>query len=931
MKRNYLIYLVMLFLFVHCSTKKNTWVSRSYHNLTARYNILFNGLQSFEEGREQMRQSLNNDFFDLLPMFAYCPQAEGQVPMSQMKRAIRKGQKLIEKHSITVKPRKRPSSGNPDYREFYDQNEFNRWVDDAWMLIGKAHLYSQDWYEAITAFDMVLQLFPDKEIRLEALLWIARAYIELEDFENADRFLKRYESEAGGEKRYFGLEQATLAWFWLAQRNYNNALQYCHEATVHADDRWEKVRWNFVLGQVAQKVGNRDVALQAFDRVVRLKPDYEIAIHARIQQALLEGLPEHPDMSRVILEKYASEYKNQSFRGQIYYAIAETWFYEEDTIMALASLQLAAGYAGENPVLKGMVFKQLADVSFELRDYISADAYYDSVLTSLPDDYHGIEAVEQIKRRLSPLAENLRVIEYEDSLLRIASMPEEERERFIDQLIEQRKEQTASNQFVDNSDDAFFYRNFGSISSGISNESGDWYFYNQMLVSLGKMEFEKQWGRRKLEDNWRRSNKKMQMEEMEDVPKMPDDPFAQLPADGREAVGEPAETFQPGEMDRESLMAGLPLDSKQMEEAHQRIEKALFNAGNVLANNFGKYSEAVKIFERLLAQYPESAYTEHALLGIYLACREMNDKKCERQYSEAITQEFPNSRFARFVGDSDIFENIDAVEIEMEQSYNNAYQSLKKGHWQEVLQSTSPIITHNYSPLMPQAYFLNALAYSQVGEEDQFRQQLQHVVELFPQSQQAVVADYWLKKLNSGEKPGKIDFGAYFEVADATDFSEGLSPSEKMLPEDKYTVEPDSVHHLIIVVDNTSDVNELVFQLANFNFDHFATGRLHLEISQPVADQTILMTGPFKDQRSALDYLYSLINQPSVFCVENAGEPMVMVITESNFTKIGNEDDLDQYVNFFLKEYLPGSDRSTIIVNESEIPLYPYTEREKNQ
>ncbi|MGQ1890400.1 type IX secretion system periplasmic lipoprotein PorW/SprE [Thermophagus sp. OGC60D27] len=931
MKRKYLIYLVTLLLFVHCSTKKNTWVSRSYHNLTAKYNVLFNGLQSFEEGRQQMRQSLNNDFFDLLPMFAYCNQAQGQVPLSQMNRAIRKGQKLIEKHSITAKPGKKPTSANIEYRDFYDQNEFNRWVDDAWMLIGKAHIYSQKWYEAISAFDMVLQVFPGQKVRLEAFLWMARAYIELEDFENADRLLKLYQSEAGGEKRYFVLEQSTLTWFWLAQGNYINALEYCRQAAGNTHDRWEKVRWNFVLGQIAQKLGKRNIALQAFDRVIQLKPDYETTIHARIQQALLEGAPDHPEMSRDILEKYAAEYKNQFFRGQIYYAIADTWFREGDTIMALANLQLAAGYAAENPVLRGMVFKQLADVSFELGNYISADAYYDSTLTSLPEDYQGIAEIEQIKRKLSPLAENLNVIEYEDSLLRIASMPENERDLFIEQLLEQRQEQAASDQFVDNSDDAFFYRNFGNISSGMSSESGEWYFYNQMMVSLGKMEFEKRWGRLKLEDNWRRSNKKMQMQQAEDNPVMPDDPFAQNPASAQPNAEKPAELFQSEMVDRESLLAGLPLDSEQKEEAHRRIEKALFNAGNILANNFNKYSEAVSLFEQLLAQYPESPYVEQTLMGIYLACRELNDTECMGHYSNVITQNYPQSRFAKIVSNTDFLENIDALETEMEQTYNRAYLYLKRGSWQSVVQATKPIMIQNYEPLMPQAYLLNALAYTQMDEDKLTTSQLQQVVDNFPQSQQAEVADYWLQKLKSGEKPGKIDFGAYFDVPDSTKFTEGQVSTEKLLVANKFLTATDSVHHLIVVVDQNTDVNELIFQLANFNFDHYATGRLQLEISQSVSERTVLMTGPFKDQRTALDYLFSLINQPSVFCVENANEPLVMVVADTNWKQIHNSGDLDDYVKFFLEEYLPGSDRSSIVINDSEIPKYPYTERAKNE
>jgi len=43
-----------------------------------------------------------------------------------------------------------------------------------------------------------------------------------------------------------------------------------------------------------------------------------------------------------------------------------------------------------------------------------------------------------------------------------------------------------------------------SLSTGVK---GDWYFYNQTTLSFGVNDFIKKWGNRKLEDNWRRSQK----------------------------------------------------------------------------------------------------------------------------------------------------------------------------------------------------------------------------------------------------------------------------------------------------------------------------------------------------------------------------------------------------------------------------------------
>jgi hypothetical protein len=59
-----------LFLF-SCSTKKNTRVSRAYHNLTAHYNAYFNGKESYKEGIISIKENLQDDFSKILPVFIY--------------------------------------------------------------------------------------------------------------------------------------------------------------------------------------------------------------------------------------------------------------------------------------------------------------------------------------------------------------------------------------------------------------------------------------------------------------------------------------------------------------------------------------------------------------------------------------------------------------------------------------------------------------------------------------------------------------------------------------------------------------------------------------------------------------------------------------------------------------------------------------------
>ena len=117
-----------LFLF-SCSTKKNTRVSRAYHNLTAHYNAYFNGKESYKEGIISIKENLQDDFSKILPVFIYDNPSSTSVS-GQMERAIKKSIKVINLHSITAKPKRKRNKKTAKDKAFYAQKEYNKWIDD---------------------------------------------------------------------------------------------------------------------------------------------------------------------------------------------------------------------------------------------------------------------------------------------------------------------------------------------------------------------------------------------------------------------------------------------------------------------------------------------------------------------------------------------------------------------------------------------------------------------------------------------------------------------------------------------------------------------------------------------------------------------------------------------------------------------------------
>ena len=107
-----------------CSTRKNTLVSRNYHDLTSHYNYYFNGNQSYKKGVERAEISYPLNYTDLLPVFTFeNKQVAGSVS-GDMDRAVKKASGLIARHSITVKPKPKSGILTKKYLAFYNQNEF---------------------------------------------------------------------------------------------------------------------------------------------------------------------------------------------------------------------------------------------------------------------------------------------------------------------------------------------------------------------------------------------------------------------------------------------------------------------------------------------------------------------------------------------------------------------------------------------------------------------------------------------------------------------------------------------------------------------------------------------------------------------------------------------------------------------------------------
>lgn len=912
-------FIIILVVAFGCSTKKNTWLSRNYHNLTAYYNVYFNGKEALNNGVKAIREGYQNDYSAILPMFESSdPDAIG-VASGDMDRAIEKGTKLIKKHSMTAKPKKRSGSKNSRSAEFYSKNEYNQWVDNAYLLIGKAQFYKHEFLPAIRTFQYVIREFNNTPAQYEGLIWLARTYTEYKDYIGALSALESYDLGGDAPVELYGDFMATYANLLLKQEKYNDAIPYLRNNIASNKDRKQTIRFTFILGQIYKDANRREEAVEAFSYVAKASPDYEMTFNAKVNKASIIYADADIEEVKKQLHKLRKDKKNKDYLDRIYWAFGQVAEQEGNYDEALTYYKKSVETSVSNDEQKGRSYRNAGEIYYNRLDYPNAYFYYDSALTVLNEEFETYDELVERHSGLSGLVENILIVQREDSLQRLADMSEPVLLAYLDNIIEQKKEEellAKKKEEEDNFNDPFFYQNTGSNSS-VNQTGGKWYFYNQTSKSLGQMEFQKRWGKRKLEDNWRRSDKSKNFEEESDSNDpfgLPDNPFVEN-RNGEEQKGEAGEKdkteSQPagttsGVPTREELMADIPLSEEQRMASDERTETALMEMGLLFMDRLANYPKSIESLEDLLSRYPDGKMRDQAMVALYNAYRLNGDQSGMASTKRRLETEFPESRFVAYLNDPDFFNKLDQIRKDREEAYEKTYEDFLFGRFSDVItQSSSVIGNEDENPLVPKYFLLRALSNGKTGNIDGFKNDLDELIAQSPDTKEAALAQELLKHLEEGKTPVQ---GTLYSATPAS----GITSKDITLTEGdtgldietkEFVFVENEPYDLVVMQIEPSKVNRAVYNVADYNFSRYL---LHdFEIKEQVlinGDNAIIVSG-FRNKNEAMDYFYSLRERPEFFQFDYFKDNIV-VISQSNQNKFYLSGLINEYIEFFNTYYL---------------------------
>ncbi|SMO69228.1 hypothetical protein SAMN06265379_10545 [Saccharicrinis carchari] len=916
MKFNTTYTLIFLVFIWGCSTNKNTNLSRAYHNLAAHYNVYFNGNQSFKEGVEAIEEANQDDYTQLLAVFPESKPGSQSVASSQMDRAIEKGAKLIKKHSIRKKPEKKRDDQSLKYKKFLSQNEYNKWVDNAYLLIGKAHYYKHEYYLAQQSFAYMFREFQTGPEWYEAEIWNARCAIELGDFAEAKILLENYDIEGKAPSKLFGLFAATYADFYIRQGMYAEAIPFLKEAIEGAKSKYYYRRYNFILAQLYQKRKQYAHASRSYLAVIKSNPPYEMAFNAKVNRAGVLFEEGGLDAVKKEIKKLLRDKRNLEYEDQIYYALALAYKAENEEDLAMENLLRSIEKSTDNKHQKGMSFYQLSEIYYERPQYKPAYYYLDTAMVNLNENFRGLDTIKTRHENLARLVKNINMVEREDSLIAIMAMPEAQRYAFIDGLIEKEKERLEALKKAEQEDAGgnLFYDPLFSQSQSTPSQGGKWYFYNQASVGMGKLEFEKRWGRRNLEDNWRRSNKEIIVEQP-DFANMGDpfpdqDPFGQDSIPGNELLtAQLPRTQGKDPLKRESYLKDLPSTPKLMLEAQQRIQEGLLNQGLIYKEEINNLPYAIDAFEQLVSRFPDGPYLEDALMNLYLGYELQNDVAAMNRVKSKLMDKFPDGEFTAYLNDPQYAQKREARNKKIETLYQESYSAYLFNDFATPIANLQQALqVHKESSLIPKFKFLAGLSRAKTGDALQFEMELKDITQNYPNSEITPLAAEMLKLYAEGRTPVKGPVSSNLIAQRTQEFTQEQRKLRGAQLADttasSYMVDNKAQHALIVLLNTGVDLNRLRFNIADYNFSKFLLNDYEMDQTQLPDETIVLRVSGFNNRLEALDYFYSLRERNDIFKVDNLEYQQMYVINGHNMEYLLSSGDKERYDSFFIENYL---------------------------
>jgi len=652
----------------------------------------------------------------------------------------------------------------------------NDWIDNLYLLMGESYFYRKYFDSAFITFQFLNWAFAPKEkdgyfipigsnynrdeggnadkvstlekptkldkvfdlpapSRNDALVWKIRTYLATDRFIEAASLLEVLEHDPQFPSRLRPSLNEMRAFYYYRKGMYDSTAFFLARALPAAETRDEYARWEYLIAQCYERTGHSFEAKTFYERAFSHTYDPVLDIYARLNaiRQNKEGGTGYIDKNIQALVKMARKDRFEAYRDIIYFTAAQMELERKNKPGAVNFLQLCVRNSPPNGTQRTKAFLQLADLSFEDRRYRLAKSLYDSVnMIELTAQGQDIGWLNDRKAALAMIVAQLDVMQRQDSLQRIASMPPAQRDALLKKMARTlRRQQGLKEEEEDETGVAVNNQN-KAVSDLFAGNAGanatDWYFNNPNLRSKGYTDFKNRWGNRPNVDNWEiaslmRNN--LQAANSRSNPGIGPDTVARNGA----KTG----------IDFKSLLNGLPLTPAKLKTSNDSIENALYLLGRTYQDGIPDYAMAVGAYDSLLSKFPATGKEEQTLLYLYYCYVKLGDKADAGRMLELLRQKYPKGVFtARALNPDSVAVAQSSLKVGATRQYEKIYGDFIEGRFTEAIQEKKVADSlYGDKYWTPQLLYIESVYYIRTNQDGEAKAVLQSIVNKFARTPMA--------------------------------------------------------------------------------------------------------------------------------------------------------------------------------------------------
>jgi len=898
--RAVLVFFLMFFL-VACSTKKDGTAYRLYHNMTGHYNGYFNANELVIKGSGTLAANHQDDYDKLLPVFIYGTPEEAKAIFPDMEKAIAKCEKVISRHTI-----------KDDSNEDKKHPEFNKWIDDNYMVIGQAYFYKQSYYKSADIFQYVNRKFKKPQASVRSNTWLARTYVEEKEYGKALQALTRAEGELDKDevsKKQKAEYYLVFADVYIHQKKWDKAATELEKSLDFIEKKKERARPHFILAQLYQQMNRSSDAMTHYEAVVHSRPPYELEFHARINKAL--SFSRTGGSSGEIqkeLFKMLKDEKNADYVDQIYYALGDIAWEEQRRTDAIDFYLKSIESNTTNAKQRAKAFLRLADLYFDERQYAQAQVYYDSTLTKIEADHERYDVVKARAESLTELVGHLDAIYLYDSLNVICALSPAELDKKVQSIADELAFTMEQKRLDDERRAAE-----AAAAAADSGISGTFWCYNEELKESGKNTFTEEWGDRPLKDYWRLQSK-----------------LAESFGPGEEVMSTPetaADSSGTAEEDKyktpsaDELKNSLPCaNTAEMLRIKKEASEGYYNAGVVYKEKLDDDDNAISTWEELLANMDESGYhptTYYQLFRTWLAKEGtkgyVKDPFCEscnsKYWGDEIKSRYPESDWAMLVDNPGYLDIQDMKKAKENEAYQLAYNYYTaRSYGKAKVYCDSVIAAEPLNSLLCKYKLLRAICvgYSDApfGVKENYQNELNRLVQECGGTEEATRADQLLRVLTASDEINTSGPQQPTDALPLDSLAQTTALDSAAYDDGPYVFDAGAEHYLAVIMPvNGSDINAAKASVADFNLMFFNSSQLRVTNNLLDKDNHMLLVKSFKKPEDAKQYYGAFISDTDKLASINVDGNHVFLISKQNYIALFKGKDFQLYLDFFARYY----------------------------